>query len=203
MPDALTLWSLAVLVIGGLMYAMMSMSTRSAPLASAVAIRRPGLIARRRARSGITHRSDHVGIGYKSAVGEVHLTLRELAGHGAAFGGPGSGKTTFLQLLVEAAADRVPVVIVDPKGSPALEATVRAHGGQVWTGVDIGRPSTRRSARPATVAGARSAARGRGLQRRGACVPRCGTPARSVGGVGARPAEQAHGSRPTSPAVGP
>jgi len=26
-PDALTLWSLAVLVIGGLMYAAMSMST--------------------------------------------------------------------------------------------------------------------------------------------------------------------------------
>jgi hypothetical protein len=36
-------------------------------------------------------------------------------------------------LLVEAAAGRMPVVIVDPKGSPALEATVRAHGGIVWT----------------------------------------------------------------------
>ena len=34
---------------------------------------------------------------------------------------------------MEASADQVPVVIVDPKGSPALEATVRAHGGQVWT----------------------------------------------------------------------
>ena len=86
-----------------------------------------------RARGGIVHRRDRVGVGYKSAVGEVHLTLRELAGHGAAFGGPGSGKTTFLQLLVEAAADQTPVVIVDPKGSPALADTVRAHGGQVWT----------------------------------------------------------------------
>jgi hypothetical protein len=55
MPDAMTLWLLAVLVIGGLMYAMMSMSTGSAHRASAVAIRRPGWIARRRARSGITH----------------------------------------------------------------------------------------------------------------------------------------------------
>jgi hypothetical protein len=45
----------------------------------------------------------------------------------------GSGKTTFLQLLVEASSGRQPVVIVDPKGSPALEETVRAHGGQVWT----------------------------------------------------------------------
>jgi hypothetical protein len=36
-------------------------------------------------------------------------------------------------LLVEASVGRVPVVIVDPKGSPALEETVRAHGGIVWT----------------------------------------------------------------------
>jgi HNH endonuclease/TraM recognition site of TraD and TraG len=49
------------------------------------------------------------------------------------FGGPGSGKTNFLQLLVEAAAGRMPIVVVDPKGSPALAETVRAHGGQVWT----------------------------------------------------------------------
>jgi hypothetical protein len=31
MPDALTLWSLAVLVVGGLMYVAMSISTRSSP----------------------------------------------------------------------------------------------------------------------------------------------------------------------------
>ena len=134
MPDALTLWSLAVLVIGGLMYAMMSMSTRSSPRSStSMAIRRPGWIARRRARAGIVHRPDRVGIGYTSAVGTVYLTIKELSGHGAAFGGPGSGKTTLLQLLVEAAAGQLPTVIVDPKGSPALEATVRALGGQVWT----------------------------------------------------------------------
>jgi DNA helicase HerA-like ATPase len=48
-------------------------------------------------------------------------------------GGPGSGKTRFLQLLVEASAGRMPVVIVDPKGSLALEQTVRAHRGLVWT----------------------------------------------------------------------
>src|SRR2546425_1239580 len=28
---------------------------------------------------------------------------------------------------------RLPVVVLDPKGSPALADTVRAHGGQVWT----------------------------------------------------------------------
>jgi ABC-type glutathione transport system ATPase component len=132
MLDALTLWSLAVLVIGGLMYVAMSVSTRSSPSSSTtMAVRRPGWIARRRARNGITHPRDRIGVGYKSAVGAVHLSVRELAGHGALFGGPGSGKTTLLQLLIEASADQVPVVIVDPKGSPALEATVRAHGGSV------------------------------------------------------------------------
>src|ERR1700682_5893148 len=116
------------------MYVAMSRSTRSSPSSStAMAVRRPGWIARRRGRGGIAHRRDRVGVGYASATKAVHLTVRELAGHGLTVGGPGSGKTTFLQLLVEAAAGETPVVMVDPKGSPALEATVRAHGGQVWT----------------------------------------------------------------------
>jgi Helicase HerA, central domain len=74
-----------------------------------------------------------VGIGYRSATSSVHLTQRELGHHGAVFGGPGSGKTTFLQLLIEASSGRLPVVVVDPKGSPALADSVRAHGGLVWT----------------------------------------------------------------------
>src|SRR6266566_7035232 len=133
-PGGLVVAYLIVIAMGGVLYVMMSMSTRSSPSSSAsLAIRRPGWIARRRARGGITHRPDRVGVGYKSAVSAVHLSLRELAGHGALFGGPGSGKTTMLQLLVEAAAGQQPVVIIDPKGSPALAETVRTHGGQVWT----------------------------------------------------------------------
>src|SRR5438105_9691321 len=131
MPDVLTLWSLAVLAIGGVLYLVMSRSSSTSP--RAMAVRRPGWIARRRARGGIAHRRDRVGVGYRSAVGAVHLSVRELAGHGALFGGPGSGKTTALQLFIEASAGMRPVVVLDPKGSPALEATVRAHGGQVWT----------------------------------------------------------------------
>jgi hypothetical protein len=142
MPDLLRLvavsWnglpivSLAFLAFGGLMYVWMSRAaTTSSP--TSIANRRPGWIARRRARAGITHRRDRVGVGYVSATQSVHLTVRELAGHGLVVGGPGSGKTTFLQLLIEASAGQVPVVVVDPKGSPALEETVRAHDGVVWT----------------------------------------------------------------------
>ncbi|MCA1648608.1 MAG: type IV secretory system conjugative DNA transfer family protein [Chloroflexi bacterium] len=103
---------------------VLSLWTRSSATSSrTIATRRPGWIARRRARGGIQHRRGRVGVGYRSAVGVVDLTARELAHHGALFGGPGSRKTTFLQLLVEASAGRMPVVIVDPKGSPALEAS--------------------------------------------------------------------------------
>src|SRR5215212_10082032 len=99
MPDVLLVWSLVVFVVGGAMYVVMSRATRSSTT-SAIAVRRPGWIARRRARGGIAHHDDPVGVGYRSAVGAVHLTTRELAHHGAVFGGPRSGKTTFLQLLV-------------------------------------------------------------------------------------------------------
>ena len=54
MPDALTLWSLAVLVIGGLIYAAMSMSTKSTSTSVVRSVRRPGWIARRRARGRFT-----------------------------------------------------------------------------------------------------------------------------------------------------
>jgi Type IV secretion-system coupling protein DNA-binding domain len=65
--------------------------------------------------------------------GAVHLSAGELAGHGLAVGGPKSGKTSFLRLLVEARAGRLPIVVVDPKGSPALTDSVRGYGGRVWT----------------------------------------------------------------------
>jgi hypothetical protein len=139
MPDLslppTTLGAIAIFVIGGAMYLVMSMSSRGPSTDSPAVprLRRPGWIARRRARGGIAHRGGRVGVGYRSAMSIAQLTGRELAHHGAVFGGPGSGKTTFLQLLIEANAGRMPVVVVDPKGSPALESTVRAHGGQVWT----------------------------------------------------------------------
>jgi hypothetical protein len=128
-------WSpIVLLTMLGVAWVTLSVKVNSATTSTkAMRIRRPGWIARRRARGGITHKRDRVGVGYTSATRSVHLSTRELAGHGFVVGGPGSGKTSFLQLLVEASAGRVPVVIVDPKGSPALEETVRAHDGVVWT----------------------------------------------------------------------
>jgi hypothetical protein len=128
-------WSPVVLLaLLGVMYVTLSVKTRSATTSTrTMRIRRPGWIARHRARGGITHKRDRVGVGYTSATRSVHLSPKELAGHGALFGGPGSGKTSALQLFIEACAGRMPVVVVDPKGSPALEETVREHGGIVWT----------------------------------------------------------------------
>jgi hypothetical protein len=65
----------------------------------------------------------------------AQLTGREITHHGAVFGGLSSDKTTFLQLLIERTAGRIPVVVADPKGSPALADTAHGHGGVVWCGV--------------------------------------------------------------------
>src|SRR5262245_21310793 len=107
---------MGVLTIGGALYAITSVSARSSTTTStSIAVRRPGWIARRRARGGIAHGHGRLGIGYRAATSSVHLTERELAHHGAVFGGPGSGKTTFLQLLIEASSGRISVVVLDPK----------------------------------------------------------------------------------------
>jgi hypothetical protein len=105
MPDLLlrlaaTSWTglpiaaIAMFAFGGLLYvAMLRSSPTASSRPSALAVRRPGWIARRRARGGITHRHDRVGVGYTSATRAVHLSVCELAGHGLAVGGPGSGKS--------------------------------------------------------------------------------------------------------------
>src|SRR5690348_5597059 len=66
-----------------------SMATTTRTRHLAAVNRRPGWIARRRARGGIRHRHGRVGVGYVSATRSVHLTARELASHGFVVGGPG------------------------------------------------------------------------------------------------------------------
>ena len=131
--NGLPIASLAIFAFGGLMYLVINRAPTSSPTSSLEARRRPGWIARRRARGGIVHRRGHIGVGYVSALRSVRLSLAELAGHGLAVGGPKSGKTTFLRLLSQALCGQIPIIIVDPKGSAELANMVRCLGGQVWT----------------------------------------------------------------------
>src|SRR5690348_9453319 len=118
MPDMLTIWFVAIVAISGLMYVLMSMSTRSATTSrpSALATRRPGGIARRRARGGVKHPQGGAGLGYESATSTVALSAREFTLGGLCLGAPGSGKTTLAKLLVQALARHGQAgVILDPK----------------------------------------------------------------------------------------
>ncbi len=124
--------SLVLALIGFLMYVGLSRLTLDGA-AERSRTAKPGWLARRRARAGIRHGKGHVGVGYWSALQPVYLTDREVAHHGVLFGGPGSGKTSFVQLLIQAYAGRLPAVVLDPKGSPALADAVRANGGTLWT----------------------------------------------------------------------
>src|SRR5262249_21300012 len=101
--------------------------------ATSIAARRPGWIARRRARAGVRHPRGRVAVGYRSATGAVHLSERELAHRGAVFGAPGSGKTSFMHVVVEAAPGRLRDVGVAPRARPPPAETVRACGGHVGT----------------------------------------------------------------------
>src|SRR6266849_3928557 len=65
--DGLPVASLVIFAVGGLMYLAMSAATRSTMSTRAIAVRRPGWIARRRARGGIAHRRGHVGCRLSSA----------------------------------------------------------------------------------------------------------------------------------------
>ena len=65
--DGLPVASLVIFAVGGLMYLAMSAATRSTMSTRAIAARRPGWIARRRARGGIDHSRGRVGCRLPSA----------------------------------------------------------------------------------------------------------------------------------------
>jgi hypothetical protein len=97
---------------------------------TAIAVRRPGWIARRRARGGIQHRRGRVGVAYASATRPVHLDVDVLNHHGYIGGAPGSGKTSLLRLLIQGYPG--PIIALDTKGSPELAETVWGLPGHVW-----------------------------------------------------------------------
>jgi hypothetical protein len=124
--NGLHIASLAIFAVGGCMYLVMSVSTRSSPSSlTAIVARRPGWIARRRARGGIRPPKEGAAFGYSSALRQVGLSPRELGLGGLMLGAPGSGKTTAAAVLVESLAwQGSACVILDPKPSRALAEVV-------------------------------------------------------------------------------
>lgn len=96
-------------------------------------MKRPGWLARTRARRGVTHPGYGVRLGYQSVLRPAYLTKRELGHHGVIFGAPGSGKSTALSLLIQGHSQIGPTIVIDGKGAPVLRESVRAAGGLVWT----------------------------------------------------------------------
>jgi hypothetical protein len=101
---------------------------------AAPTVKTPGWVARRRARGGVSHPKGGATLGYRTAFSTVGLTAREFSLGGLCLGAPGSGKTNLAQLLVQAlAGNQTAGVILDPKPSRDLAATVAAAGGTIWT----------------------------------------------------------------------
>jgi len=129
-----TLWGATALLFVVLAW----MQVKSASRRGTVPIthsRRPGWLARRRARQGVAHpRDGGCTVGHASWNRSVVLPDVVLRLGGLIFGAPGSGKTHFVRLLVQAAAlAGRGCIIIDPKGSPHLRETVADLGGLVFT----------------------------------------------------------------------
>ncbi|HYR17644.1 MAG TPA: DUF87 domain-containing protein, partial [Mycobacterium sp.] len=74
--------------------------------------RRPGWLARLRARTGAGHGRHRWAIGYSNPFLPVSVKVDDLRHHALVCGATGSGKTSALQLLIDAFAGRLPMVIV-------------------------------------------------------------------------------------------
>src|SRR5215208_773877 len=95
---------------------------------------RPGWLARMRARFGIYHRWNRWGIGYSNPILASSVKIDDLRHHALVCGSTGSGKTNALQLLVDAFAARMPIVVVDCKASTALHDQIAAQSEPlIWT----------------------------------------------------------------------
>jgi len=96
--------------------------------------RRPGWLARLRARTGAGHGRHRWAIGYSNPFLPVSVKVDDLRHHTLVCGATGSGKTSALQLLIDAFAGRLPMVVVDCKASASLQDRVAAvPDNVVWT----------------------------------------------------------------------
>jgi hypothetical protein len=96
--------------------------------------RRPGWLARFRARLGVRHRGENWTVGFSNAFLSTSVEFDDLRHHALICGATGSGKTSALQSLVDAFADKIPVIIVDCKASAVLRRHVAAQPNAfIWT----------------------------------------------------------------------
>src|ERR1700682_2120011 len=100
-------------------------SGRQSPLAPEKR-RRPGWLARLRARTGVAHRRSRWAIGYSNPMLPISVKIDDLRHHTLLCGATGSGKTSALQLLIDAFAGRLPIIAVDCKASAGLRDRVAA-----------------------------------------------------------------------------
>ena len=89
---------------------------------SALQVRHPrgvelGRFAQRRARDGVQHPIDGWALGHTERGSVLTVSDWELRHHVLVCGATGAGKTSVLLLLLEAVADRCPVVVVDFKAN--------------------------------------------------------------------------------------
>src|SRR5579859_6002187 len=92
--------------------------------------RRPGWLARLRSKTGVHQGRNRWAIGYSNPILSVSVKVDDLRHHTLVCGATGSGKTNALQLLIDAFAERLPIVVVDCKASAGLQDRVVRHGGQ-------------------------------------------------------------------------
>src|SRR5262245_60549983 len=125
-PELPQLLGFAVL-IGFCVWARTRSLNRTPARAGTHRLPAPGWLARRRARGGVRHPRDGWAVGYRTALSTASLTWSEFRLGGLMFGAPGSGKTTALQLIAQAAAAAGSAgVFIDPKGSRELRRTITA-----------------------------------------------------------------------------
>jgi len=87
-----------------------------------------------RARTGAGHGRNRWAIGYSNPFLPVSVKVDDLRRHALVCGATGRGKTSALQLLIDAFAGRLPMVVVDCKASATLQDRVAAvPDNVVWT----------------------------------------------------------------------
>src|SRR5207249_5752742 len=77
-------------------------------------------LARRKSELGVEHPHDGWALGHSEGGPVVALSDWEMRHHTLVCGATGAGKTSVLLLLMEAVADRYPIVVVDFKASQVL-----------------------------------------------------------------------------------